>query len=63
MSDNEFIEYADPSPKALARRLVDIVDREDLVAHSRAASASVDGADWDAAGTRFVELFEGAVRG
>ncbi|CAD5993239.1 Glycosyl transferase [Agreia sp. COWG] len=63
VSDNEFIEYADPSPKALARRLVDIVDREDLVAHSRAASASVDGADWDAAGTRFVELFEGAVRG
>jgi len=63
VSDNPFIEYADPSPKALARRLVEVVDRADLPEHARLASESVQGADWDAAGATFVKLFEDAVRG
>jgi glycosyltransferase involved in cell wall biosynthesis len=63
VSDNPFIEYADPSPKALARRLVEVVDRSDLPAHARAASESVQGADWDIAGATFVRLFEDAIRG
>ncbi|MDN4639290.1 glycosyltransferase family 1 protein [Agreia sp. PsM10] len=63
VSDNPFIEYADPSPKALARRLIEVVDRADLPEHARLASESVQGADWDAAGATFVKLFEDAVRG
>ena len=63
VSDNPFIEYADPSPKALARRLVEVVDRADLPEHARLASESVQGADWDAAGATFVTIFEDAVRG
>nr|WP_104280196.1 glycosyl transferase [Clavibacter michiganensis] len=63
VSDNEFIEYADPSPKSLARRLIEVVDRVDLPKHANAASASVKAADWDTAGDTFVRLFEDAVRG
>jgi glycosyltransferase involved in cell wall biosynthesis len=63
VSDNPFIEYSPAAPKALAERLIRIVDRADLPAHATAASESVKGADWESSGRTFVRIFEDAVRG
>lgn len=63
VSDNEFIEYTPASPRALADRLISLVDRADLPEHARAAAASLDGAGWARSGEQFVEAFESAMRG
>jgi hypothetical protein len=63
VSDNPFIEYAAPTPRALADRLISIVDREDLADHSRRASASIGEGGWDESGAQFVRAFEDAIRG
>lgn len=63
VSSNPFIEYAPPTPRALADRLISIVDRADLQEHSRAASASLGSEGWDDSGRQFVAAFEGAIRG
>lgn len=61
VSDNPFIEYTQASPKALAARMIELVDRADLPEHARAASESVRAADWETSGRAFVEMFENAV--
>lgn len=63
VSSNSFIEYAPASPRALAARLVSVVDRADQAAHAAAASESVADADWSASGDHFVSTFEKAMRG
>ncbi len=63
VSDNPFIEYAPASPRALADRLIAVVDRADQAAHAAAAAASVSGADWAASGQHFVSTFEREMRG
>jgi len=63
VSSNPFIEYAPASPRALADRLIAVVDRADLVEHSRAASESVGTDGWHESGRQFVAAFEGSVRG
>ena len=63
VSDNPFIEYTPASPKALARRLIEIVDRADLAAHAQQASRSVEAASWETSGKLFVSIVEEAVRG
>ncbi len=63
VSSNPFIEYAPASPRALADRLISIVDRADLPAHARTAAASLDNADWAESGRQFVASFEGVMRG
>ena len=63
VSSNPYIEYAPPTPRALADRLISIVDRADLVQHSREASASLGSEGWDESGRQFVAAFEGALRG
>ena len=63
VSSNPFIEYAPASPRALADRMMAVVDRVDQPAHAHAASDSVADADWDASGAKFVSTFERAMRG
>lgn len=63
VSDNPFIEYVPTSPAAIARKLVEVVDRPDAVERSLAMSASVDSVDWEASGAAFVDAFERAMRG
>jgi len=63
VSDNPFIEFTPPTPQALADRLVSIVDRTDLVEHSRLAAESVGTRGWDESGAQFVRAVEDVVRG
>lgn len=63
VSDNPNIEYVPTSPQAIARKLAEVIDREDAVERSLAMSASVAAVDWEDSGTAFVQAFEGAMRG
>ncbi len=63
VSDNPFIEYVPTSPKAIANRLVEVVERPDAVARSIAMAESVRGTTWDDSGRQFVTAFERAMRG
>jgi O-antigen biosynthesis protein len=63
VSDNPFIEYTEPSPRALADRLIAIVDRADQVEHSRLAAASVESTSWDEAGAIFLGAITKAIHG
>lgn len=63
VSNNEFIEYTPPIPKALADRLITVVDRPDLAAHARRASESVAEFDWARSGAQFLAAFERGMRG
>ena len=63
VSDNEFIEYTEPSPRALADRLIAIVDRVDQAEHASRAAASVGETTWERSGAQFMEAFESGVRG
>ncbi|VXB50852.1 glycosyltransferase family 1 protein [Plantibacter sp. T3] len=60
--DSEHIEYVPLSPAAIARRLVDIVERPDAVEHAKRISASITAADWSDPGAQFVAQFERAMR-
>lgn len=57
VSDNEFIEYTEPSPRALADRLIAVVDRADQAEHARRAAESVGETTWERAGEQFLEAF------
>ena len=63
VSDNPFIEYTEPIPRALADRLIAIVDRPDLPEHAARAAQSVDIAGWAASGEQFLAAFERGMRG
>ncbi|MBD8468423.1 glycosyltransferase family 1 protein [Plantibacter sp. MCCC 1A11337] len=63
VSDNPFIEYVQPAPGAIAKRLVEVVDRPDAVARSIAMSESLENTTWQDSGRQFVEAFERAMRG
>ncbi len=63
VSSNKFIEYTPALPRAIADRLVSIVDRQDLPEHAREAAASLGGAGWAKSGAQFVEAFESVMRG
>jgi hypothetical protein len=63
VSANPYIEFAPPSPKALADRLVQIVDRTDLVEYSRLGAESVGERGWDESGAQFVRAVEEVVLG
>jgi hypothetical protein len=60
--DSQHIEYVPLSPAAIARRLVDIVERPDAIEHAKRISASITAADWSDPGAQFVEQFERAMR-
>ncbi|MCJ7827353.1 MAG: glycosyltransferase family 1 protein [Demequinaceae bacterium] len=63
VSDNPYIEFTEPSPRAIADRLIGIVDRLDQASHAAKAAASVDGVDWRESGRQFLEAFERGLRG
>ena len=63
VSDNPYIEFAAPTPRSLADRMLAVLDRADPVAYAAAASASVDSADWAESGRQFLGGFERAIRG
>ncbi|MFZ4894467.1 glycosyltransferase family 1 protein [Plantibacter sp. Mn2098] len=60
--DSEHIEYVQLSPAAIARKLVEIVERPDAVEHSRTIAASIEAKDWSDPGRVFVERFERAMQ-
>ncbi|EYR64782.1 glycosyltransferase [Actinotalea ferrariae CF5-4] len=63
VAENDFIEFCELSPRAMADRLVDVLDRPDLAEHASRASASVADASWEASGRQFVEIVTRALRG
>jgi hypothetical protein len=63
VSDNEFIEYVPASPLAIARKLVEVVERSDAPEHAKRVSDSVSTTAWEDSGKAFVEAFERAMRG
>jgi hypothetical protein len=63
VSDNPFIEYVKPSPAAMARRMVEVLDRPDAVERSIAMAASVENVNWEDSGAQFLSAFERAMRG
>ncbi|MBD8533857.1 rhamnosyltransferase WsaF family glycosyltransferase [Plantibacter sp. CFBP 13570] len=63
VSDNPYIEYVQPAPGAIAKRLVEVVSREDALERSIAMSESLEHTSWDDSGRQFVEAFERAMRG
>lgn len=62
VSNNPFIEYTPASPRALAERLIEIVDRVDLPDHARRASESLGPDGWNESGRQFLAAFEHFVR-
>jgi len=62
VSDNPYIEYVPLSPQAIARKLVEVLDRPDAVERSIAMAESVVNTDWRYSGTQFITAFEGAMR-
>jgi glycosyltransferase involved in cell wall biosynthesis len=63
VSDNPYIEYVPLSPLAIARRMVEIIDRPDVVERSIAMSDSLANIDWRDSGDQFIAAFERAMRG
>lgn len=63
VSDNPNIAYVPASPMAIARKLVEIVDRADAPAHAERISQSVADTTWEDSGKAFVAAFERAMRG
>lgn len=63
VTDNPHIEYVPMSPKAIARRLVQIIDHDDVPGHARQIAESVVSLDWAHSGRQFLDAFERAIRG
>ena len=63
VSDNPFIAYAPPTPRALADAIVAILDRDDQPEYARKASASLARATWEESGAQFLAAFEEGMRG
>jgi O-antigen biosynthesis protein len=62
VSDNPYIEFVPSSPSAIARKLVEVMDRPDAAARSLAMSESVGLSSWADSGRQFVSAFERAMR-
>lgn len=62
VSDNPYIAYTQASPKAMADALVAIVDRKDAGDYAEKAARSVDGADWNIAGEKFLNIIQKVVK-
>lgn len=56
VSSNPYINYAVPTPGALAEALSTTVNRPDLPEYARKAAASVQSLNWDDSGKKFVQI-------
>jgi hypothetical protein len=63
VSDNPFIAYAAPNPRALADALIEVVDRADAAAYAERAAASVSSLGWAESGRQVLAAFERSIRG
>jgi hypothetical protein len=63
VSDNPYIEYVQPAPRALARRMAEVMDRPDAIDRSVAMSASVLNVNWEDSGAQFNDALRKAMRG
>jgi hypothetical protein len=63
VSDRPFIEWVPLSPGAIARRLVEVLDRPDAPERAKRMSDSLSDEDWSKSGTQFLSAFERAMRG
>ena len=60
--DSPNVEYVPMSPKAIAERIIAIVDRPDAVEHGARISRSVGETDWSDPASQFIESFETAMQ-
>ena len=60
--DSPYLEYVAMSPKAIAARLIAIVDRPDAAEHAAAIANSVGSTDWSGPAATFVHDIETAMR-
>lgn len=60
--DSEHIEYVPLSPAAIARKLVQVIDRPDADRYSSTIARTVANADWSDPGRSFVSKFERAMQ-
>ncbi|NCU40625.1 glycosyltransferase family 1 protein [Candidatus Saccharibacteria bacterium] len=58
VSNNPYIAYTDNTPLALANKLSEIVERNDLPGYALAASKSIPNSSWDSSGKKFVSILE-----
>jgi glycosyltransferase involved in cell wall biosynthesis len=58
VSDNPYIAYTEASPASLAKQLINIVEKPDLTAYSKAASESIDRTGWADAKNTFMKVLE-----
>ena len=58
VSDNPYISYIDASPQAMADALVRAVDNKNALEYAQKAADSVQGADWDMAGEKFLTIID-----
>lgn len=63
VSSNPFIEYVATSPGAMARRMVEVIDRPDAAERVRAMPESLGTPDWSESGRQFLQALERGVRG
>lgn len=63
VSDNPYIAYADPTPRALADRILEALDRPDQIDYARAAAESVRATTWEHAGEQFLAAVEAGMHG
>ncbi len=63
VADNEYIQYCESSPGALAKALDEAVNRSDQVEYAKKASESVSAQSWKESGERFVSIIEGEMSG
>jgi len=59
--DSEYIEYVPMSPRAIAERMIAILDRPDQAEHSAVIADSLEGVEWEEEGAVFASSFERAM--
>lgn len=63
VSDNPFIDWVGTSPPAIARKLVEVLDRPNAAERAVQMSDSLSGMDWSHSGTQFLKALERIMRG
>lgn len=58
VSDNPYIKYAASSPHALAKALIEVVDRKDLPKYAKKAAGSVKSYNWEKSGQKLEEILK-----